>query len=113
MVTSPEEEKSEVWLFIELLYIKLTYFLVLKATLKAADTCCVQVAIYYVQVTMRTESEEREVVEGGGGLPPVEEARKPDPCTEGGMKYFSLKGCWVVAEEVMFVTIASRNYILL
>merc|ERR1712241_1274813 len=44
MVTSPEEEKSE--------------------------------------VTMRTESEEREVVEGGGGLPPVEEARKPDPCTE-------------------------------
>merc|ERR1712241_574113 len=44
MVTSPEEEKSE--------------------------------------VTMRTESEEREVGEGGGGLPPVEEARKPDPCTE-------------------------------
>ena len=39
---------------------------------------------------MRTESEEREVVDGGepvveGGepvLPPAEEARKPDPCTE-------------------------------
>merc|ERR1711902_223790 len=45
MVTSPEEEKSE--------------------------------------VTMRTESEEREVVEGGEPvLPPAEEARKPDPCTE-------------------------------
>merc|ERR1711971_401923 len=49
MVTSPEEEKSE--------------------------------------VTMRTESEEREVadnnVEGGVAvLPQVEEARKPDPCTE-------------------------------
>merc|ERR1712012_983534 len=52
MVTSPEEDKSE--------------------------------------VTMRTESEEREVVAGGaaaleaGGavLPQAEEARKPDPCTE-------------------------------
>merc|ERR1712233_32145 len=45
MVTSPEEEKSE--------------------------------------VTMRTESEEREVVEGGEPvLPTPEEARKPDPCTE-------------------------------
>jgi len=45
MVTSPEEEKSE--------------------------------------VPMRTESEEREVVEGGGAvLPQTEEARKPDPCTE-------------------------------
>ena len=60
----------------------------MKETLKAVDTCCVQVAIYYVQVTMRTESEEREVVEGGGGLPPVEEARKPDPCTEVGMTFF-------------------------
>ena len=37
---------------------------------------------------MRTESEEREVGEGGGGLPPVEEARKPDPCTEVGMTFF-------------------------
>ena len=62
---------------------------------------------------MRTESEEREVVEGSGGLPPVEEARKPDPCTEVGMKYFSLKGCWMVAEEVTFVTITLSNYILL
>jgi len=45
MVTSPEEEKSE--------------------------------------VTMRTESEEREVVDGGAHvLPQAEEARKPDPCTE-------------------------------
>jgi len=45
MVTSPEEEKSE--------------------------------------VTMRTESEEREVVDGGAHVPPqAEEARKPDPCTE-------------------------------
>merc|ERR1719239_1560308 len=45
MVTSPEEEKSE--------------------------------------VPMRTESEEREVVERGGAvLPQTEEARKPDPCTE-------------------------------
>merc|ERR1712032_565539 len=45
MVTSPEEEKSE--------------------------------------VPMRTESEEREVVEGGAAvLPQTEEGRKPDPCTE-------------------------------
>merc|ERR1719193_407952 len=45
MVTSPEEEKSE--------------------------------------VTMRTESEEREVVDGGAHvLPQAEEARNPDPCTE-------------------------------
>ena len=36
---------------------------------------------------MRTESEEREVVEGGEPvLPPAEEARKPDPCTEVPMK---------------------------
>lgn len=36
---------------------------------------------------MRTESEEREVVEGGEPvLPPAEEARKPDPCTEVSMK---------------------------
>ena len=35
---------------------------------------------------MRTESEEREVVEGGGAvLPQTEEARKPDPCTEVGL----------------------------
>jgi len=67
MVTSPEEEKSE--------------------------------------VTMRTESEEREVadnnVEGGVAvLPQVEEARKPDPCTEvvGGLtvKIADLgNACWV------------------
>jgi len=63
MVTSPEEEKSE--------------------------------------VTMRTESEEREVVEGGAPvLPPAEEARKPDPCTEvvGGLtvKIADLgNACWV------------------
>merc|ERR1719234_41559 len=65
MVTSPEEEKSE--------------------------------------VTMRTESEEREVVEnveGGAVLPQVEEARKPDPCTEvvGGLtvKIADLgNACWV------------------
>ena len=62
---------------------------------------------------MRTESEEREVVEGGGGLPPVEEARKPDPCTEVGMTFCFMKRCWVVAEEVMFVTITLSNYILL
>jgi len=67
MVTSPEEEKSE--------------------------------------VTMRTESEEREVVENNveGGvtaLPQAEEARKPDPCTEvvGGLtvKIADLgNACWV------------------
>jgi len=73
MVTSPEEEKSE--------------------------------------VTMRTESEEREVVEnveggvaalveGGAVLPQTEEARKPDPCTEvvGGLtvKIADLgNACWV------------------
>ena len=35
---------------------------------------------------MRTESEEREVVEGGEPvLPTPEEARKPDPCTEVGL----------------------------
>ena len=35
---------------------------------------------------MRTESEEREVVEGGAAvLPQTEEARKPDPCTEVGL----------------------------
>ena len=61
---------------------------------------------------MRTEREEREVVEGGGGLPPVEEARKPDPCTEVGMIFF-MKRCWVVAVEVMFVTIALSHNIVL
>ena len=43
------------------------------------------------QVTMRTESEEREVVDGGAHVPPqAEEARKPDPCTEVGLMVITL-----------------------
>ena len=41
---------------------------------------------------MRTESEEREVVEGGAAvLPQTEEARKPDPCTEVGLMMIVMK----------------------
>ena len=47
-------------------------------------SCCeIQLQVLCPQVTMRTESEEREVVDGGAHVPPqAEEARKPDPCTE-------------------------------
>ena len=69
MVTSPEEEKSEV------------------------RSCCeIQLQVLCPpQVTMRTESEEREVVDGGAQVPPqAEEARKPDPCTEVGLMVITL-----------------------
>ena len=69
MVTSPEEEKSEV------------------------RSCCeIQLQVLCPhQVTMRTESEEREVVDGGAHVPPqAEEARKPDPCTEVGLMVITL-----------------------
>ena len=69
MVTSPEEEKSEV------------------------RSCC-EIQLQELcphQVTMRTESEEREVVDGGAHVPPqAEEARKPDPCTEVGLMVITL-----------------------
>ena len=51
--------------------------------LSIVDECYARVLF---KVTMRTESEEREVVEGGEPvLPTPEEARKPDPCTEVGL----------------------------
>ena len=73
-MTSPEEDKSEVNLLYEHnLFVAISWSY-----------------IFFDQVTMRTESEEREVEAGGaaaleaGGavLPQAEEARKPDPCTE-------------------------------
>ena len=74
-MTSPEEDKSEVNH---------------KQTLPSIRCNILVQYVFFDQVTMRTESEEREVEAGGaaaleaGGavLPQPEEARKPDPCTE-------------------------------
>ena len=77
MVTSPEEDKSEVNLCTNTNSLLYSFNILVQY-------------VFFDQVTMRTESEEREVEAGGaaaleaGGavLPQAEEARKPDPCTE-------------------------------